>query len=207
MRRAWLALPLLAGAGLAAAGPTWAQAFGDSGGPLHLSASYLDAQGRSQPLEFWRDAGGQVVRRSGGRSELRLTPAPDGEDAYELRDPARRVAYSVHQSNLYRLGLFTDRWSVQHLLDRPRAGFTLTALYRAQVTPAGRCAWWRLTPQGGAASELCWSAELGVPLLIQVGGRPVWTVQRAETRGVKLSGAALPAGWTERNADEDLKPD
>ena len=201
----WLTLWWPGGA-LAAQAPTWETAFGDVRGPVHLSATYPDAQGQAQPLEFWRDAQGRVVRRTGQRAELRLTPAPDGEDQYQLRNLVNRTAFDVHRVNLFRVGVRTDRWSVQHLLDRPAGAYTLTRLTRDARTPAGRCDWWRLTLPGGTASEVCWSAALGLPLQLKSGGRTVLNVTRVQPL-TALPAARLPAGWQEYDADEDLAPD
>ncbi|WP_309572300.1 hypothetical protein, partial [Deinococcus sp.] len=157
-------LPALTLAGVgwaAAAAPTWDQAFGNVQGAVHVTATYRDAQGHAQPLEFWRSAAGHVVRRSGTRTELHLTPAPSGEDLYQIRNLSGRVAYDVHRMNLYRLGIFTDRWSVQHLLDRPKGNVTLSRLPGAPTMIAGNpCVWWRLQPAGGAPQDACWSTAL-----------------------------------------------
>lgn len=202
-------LGLLAGASLAGAtSPAeWDRAFGNLGGALYLRATYLDGRGQPHPLEFWRDAAGRVVRRTDGKAELHFSPAPNGEDSYQFRNLARRTAYTLHQGNLPRVGVFTDRWSVQHLLDRPRGAFTLTHLNRAETTPAGECAWWRIAPTSGAPSEVCWSAKLGVPLLMRSGGRTTFQVQTVKTQGVQVPAQALPQGWQEFDADEDLAPD
>ena len=62
-----------------------------------------------------------MVRRSNDRVERRLDPQPDGEDAYQLCDLNAHLAHDVHRVNLFRPGVFTDRWITQHLLGRPRA--------------------------------------------------------------------------------------
>ena len=196
----------LGGVGLGAAPPTWNQVFGDTRPAVHLTATYPDAQGKPQVLDYWRGASGQVVRRTGGRAELRLTPAKDGEDLYQLRNLLTRTAFDVHRVNLVRVGLFTDRWSVQHLLDKPAGACTLTRLTAAPaVTPAGACVWWTLSA-AGKVSEVCWSRSSGVPLLLRSGGRTVLSVTKVETLG-RFPAAALPEGWQEYDADEDLAPD
>ena len=202
------ALPTLALAGGAWAAPsaTWAQTFGDVKAAVHLVATFQDAQGYAQRLEFWRSAQGHVVRRTGERTELRLSPAADGEDLYQLRNLPGKVAYTVHRVNLYRLGIFTDRWSVQHLLDRPRGAVSLTRLSGAAATIAGQsCTWWRVQPAGAVAQETCWSASLGVPLVLRAGGRDLMRVTRVNRDA--LPDATLPPGWHELNADEDISPD
>ncbi|MGY2893925.1 hypothetical protein [Deinococcus sp. UYEF24] len=187
------------------AAPTWTQAFGDVRPALYLQATYPDAQGKAQSLEFWRDASGRVVRRTGGRSELHLTPSKDGEDFYQLRNLLSRTAYDVHRVNLFRVGVFTDRWSVQHLLDRPVGTSILTRLARSETTPAGRCEWFRVTA-GVKVSEVCWSAGYGLPLLLKSGGRTVLSVQQVKALGA-FPAAAVPKDWQEYDADEDLAPD
>jgi len=201
-----LAGALLAPLALAAsaAPATWDEAFGGARPALHVTATYPDAQGRAQTLEFWRDASGRVVRRTGGRAELRLIPSPDGEDAYQLLNLQRRTAFDVHRVNLFRVGIFTDRWSVQHLLDKPAGAYTLTRL-AAAVTPAGPCMWWKLS-SAGRVSEVCWSQRSGVPLLLRSGGRTVLSVTKLDPLG-HFPAAALPEGWQQYDADEDLAPD
>lgn len=198
--------PLALAAAPAAAPVTWDEAFGGGRPALHVTARYPDAQGRAQTLEFWRDASGRVVRRTGSRAELRLTPALDGEDSYQLLNLQRRTAFDVHRVNLFRVGVFTDRWSVQHLLDKPAGAYTLTRLTAAPaVTPAGPCVWWTLSA-AGKVSEVCWSRSSGVPLLLRSGGRTVLSVTKVEALG-RFPAAALPEGWQEYDADEDLAPD
>lgn len=187
------------------AAPTWTQAFGDVRPALHLQATYPDAQGKTQSLEFWRDASGRVVRRTGGRAELHLTPSQDGEDLYQLRNLLSRTAFDVHRVNLFRVGVFTDRWSVQHLLDRPAGASVLTRLARSGQTTAGRCEWWRVTA-GVKVSEVCWSVRFGLPLLLKSGGRTVLSVSSIGPLGA-LPVAVVPKGWQEYDADADLAPD
>lgn len=204
MQRATVLVAALA-ASLASAAPSWTQIFGDMRPAVHLRATYQDAQGQPQPLEFWRDAAGRVVRRTGNRAELHLTPMKDGEDLYQLRNLLSRTAYDVHRVNLYRVGVFTDRWSVQHLLDRPSGTYTLARVGRREQTVAGKCEWWRIT-SGPKVSEVCWSARYGVPLLLKLGGRTVLSVTKVETNP-GFPSATLPTDWQEYNADEDLAPD
>ena len=199
------ALALLGlGAAQAATPKDWDAAFSGGTPAVHLSATVVGRDGRAQALEFWRDASGAVVRRTGNAVELRLTPAPDGEDAYQLRDVAKKSAYDVHRVNLFRVGIFTDRWSVQHLLDTPRAAYSL-AVGAEEQTRFGPCRWVTVTPQGGAATEACWSAQVGLPLRERVVGREVFTVTALDR--APLPAAGLPQGWQEFDADEDLAPD
>ncbi|ULH17647.1 hypothetical protein MF271_19735 (plasmid) [Deinococcus sp. KNUC1210] len=203
---ALLALALAGSSWAAAPLPSWEQVFGDMRPAVHLSATYPDRQGKPQVLEFWRDASGRVVRRTGQRAELRLTPAGDGEDVYQLRNLVNRTAFDVHRVNLVRVGIFTDRWSVQHLLDRPAGAYTLVDLKRQTKTAAGECVWWRVKLASGKATEVCWSSTLGLPLQLVSAGRTVMKVNSVQPlKG--LPSATLPAGWQEYNADEDLAPD
>ncbi|GGR23936.1 hypothetical protein [Deinococcus ruber] len=201
-----LALALMGSSLAAAPLPTWESVFGDTRPAVHLSATYPDTQGKTQVLEFWRDASGRVVRRTGQRAELRLTPAGDGEDVYQLRNLVNRTAFDVHRVNLVQVGIFTDRWSVQHLLDRPAGAYTLSDLKRQTKTAAGECAWWRVKLASGKMTEVCWSSTLGLPLQLVSGGRTVLKVNSVQPlKG--LPSATLPSGWQEYNADEDLAPD
>lgn len=198
--------PLALAASPSATPVTWEGAFGNARPALHVTATYPDAQGKAQTLEFWRDASGRVVRRTGTRAELRLTPAPDGEDTYQLLNLQSRTAFDVHRVNLFRVGIFTDRWSVQHLLDKPAGAVALTRLAASPATtPAGPCAWWKIS-SAGKVSEVCWSSASGVPLLLRSGGRTVLSVTKVEALGTFPS-ASLPKGWQEYDADEDLAPD
>ncbi|MFC4453830.1 hypothetical protein [Deinococcus sonorensis] len=187
--------------------PSWEQVFGDVQGPLHLKATYQGRQGQAQPLEFWRAASGQVVRRTGGRAELRLIPAADGEDLYQLRNLQKRTAFLVHRVNLYRVGIFTDRWGVQHLLDRPVSGAAVQDLKRGSVVAGQACHWWRIQPAGQAAQQVCWAARLGVPLQLKAAGHTLLTVTAVQRSAQPWPSSQLPQGWQEFNADEDIAPD
>ncbi len=146
------------------------------------------------------------MRRTGSRAELRMTPISGGEDLYQLRNLVKHTAFDVHRVNLVRVGIFTDRWSVQHLLDRPNTAYTLSRLGRAEQLSVGRCQWWRIKLASGAVNEVCWSATLGLPLQLKSGGRTVFTVTRVQPL-TSFPSPTLPGGWQEYNADEDLGPD
>ncbi len=203
MKRLALLVALL-GAAHAATPQDWATTFPGGGTAVHVTATVVGRSGQPQALEFWRDANGATVRRTGNAVELRLTPAPDGEDAYQLRDLAKRTAYDVHRVNLFRVGIFTDRWSVQHLLDTPSGAYTLTP-GAEERTPVGPCRWVTITPQQGAVTEACWSAREGLPLRERVAGREVLTVTALDQ--APLPAAALPDGWLNFDADTDIAPD
>jgi len=205
---AFLGMGAADAAAVAGTPATWSAAFPISGGPrpLHLQASFPGKDGQAHVLEFWHNPAGQVVRRTDGRVELRLSPAANGEDAYQLRDFQKHVVYDVHRVNLFRVGIFTDRWSTQHLVDQPRGAYTLTT-GKVQSTPLGACTWVRVTPAQGSALDVCWSAAHGIPLLERSGAREVLRVKTLQNTGVTLPTAALPEGWQEFNADEDIAPD
>lgn len=221
MRRAVTALMLAQGllfsasatravpAGTVGTPAAWATAFpvaaGGSQG-VHLRAGSLDAKGQPHVLEFWRDGRGRVVRRTDGRVELRLTPSADDEDAYELRDLKARVVYHVHRVNLFRIGIFTDRWSTQHLLDLPHSVYTLEKR-TVPVTPAGPCSWVTIRQNQGDALDVCWSEAYGLPLIERRGAQELLRVQSVQRGSVVLPDAVLPDGWQEFNADEDIAPD
>jgi len=59
----------------------------------------------------------------------------------------------------------------------------------------------------GSALDVCWSAVYGIPLLERSGTREVLRVRALQSAGVALPTAALPDGWQEFNADEDIAPD
>lgn len=205
MKRRLLGYALL-GFGAPALGLSFQAAFGDSRPALYLKASYPDASGKAQVMEYWRAADGQVVRRTGGNAELRLKPAPDGEDEYELRNLKTHIVYTVHRSNLYRIGTFTDRWSVQHLLSRSDAA--LSDLGRDGDYAGQRCHWYQQAASSPKQSplDICWSAKLGLPLKMRAGNRDLLTVQQVRL-GAALPSAAVPEGWHTFDVDEDLAPD
>jgi len=192
-----------------AASADWSAAFPTQSGStpaLYLRATYPDAGSQQHTLEFWRDGQGRVVRRTDDRVELRLSPAADGEDAYQLRDLTKHLAYDVHRINLYRIGIFTDRWSTQHLLDQPHGAATLE-LGAAQTTAFGACRWTQIVQAQGPATEVCWSSLYGVPLLERRGTQDILRVTAVRTADVMLPSAVLPEGWQAFDADEDIAPD
>jgi len=65
----------------------------------------------------------------------------------------------------------------------------------------------RVTLAQNSALDVCWSAAYGIPLLERSGKREMLRVKSLQTAGVTLPTTALPEGWQEFNADEDIAPD
>ena len=60
---------------------------------------------------------------------------------------------------------------------------------------------------GQTAQQVCWSAQLGVPLQLQAAGHTLLTVTAVQRNAQPWPSGQLPEGWHEFNADEDIAPD
>jgi len=178
---------------------------------LHYSASYV-AGGQTHAVEAWRLRDQRLRRRTDGKLETHLfKPAGQAEWRMVVLDLPRKVRTDIDRTNLYRIGHFTDWFSMAHALARPHGAYALTALAAPPATdeqPLSACRWYALT-QGGAVSHLCWSTALRLPLLItDAAGKTQWRVTAASTEALPAAAFALDdAGFVHNNANADIQTD
>ena len=146
---------------------------------LHYRVSFVSGGGVHR-MEVWRDGDRRVKRVTDGALATYASHRP-GDAGYDMTvlDLRRRISTRVSRDNLYRIGQFTDWFDLGHGLRHPKSEYRLAAAARAPTglpRPVGPCAWYDLT-QGARVTRICWSARVGVPMLIaSADGRPVWRV-------------------------------
>jgi hypothetical protein len=178
---------------------------------LHYSAGYV-AGGQAHTVEAWRLREQHLRRRTDGKLETHVfKPAGQTEWRMVVLDLPRRIRTDIDRSNLYRIGHFTDWFSMAHALARPHGAYALTALATAPAAdeqPLQACRWYALA-QGGAASHICWSTALRLPLLItDAAGKTQWRVTAASTQALPASAFALDdTGFVHNDANADIQTD
>jgi len=233
LRLAALAAWVYSGVALGAAAPApGAEAFDVSAEApaVHLLARYRGGDGRWHRLEAWRRGETFVHRRTDDGSDLYVEadPAYAGHYRYRVLDPRRKVLIEVDRTNLLRIGVFSDWFSLAHLIKPPAAGVRVEAVpppaVLAQADGAAldaampACEWLRLLPQPGAVDaplDVCWSKTYAVPVRVQVAARDdeapalLMALESAQTVDA-ASDALLPPplapGYSYIDANADIDP-
>ena len=177
---------------------------------LSYSATY-SVQGSEHQVEIWRDRDLRLKRRTDGRLETYIfKPARQDEWRMVVLDLPRKIRTDIDRSNLYRIGHFTDWFSMSHALARPTGSYLLSELKSAPngEKPLAECRWYALN-RAGSVSHICWSSDLRLPLLITDGGGIVqWRVTAASKQGVPASAFKInDAGFVKNDANADIHTD
>ena len=177
---------------------------------LNYRATYV-VNGSAHQMEVWRDRDQRLKRRTDDKLETYLFKPPrQAEWQMVVLDLQRKMRTDIDRTNLYRIGHFTDWFSMSHALVRPTGTYSLTALSAAPngAKPLSACRWYALN-QGGAVSHICWSGELHLPLLItDVGGNTLWRVTAASKRPLPATVFAVnDTGFVRNDANADIKTD
>jgi hypothetical protein len=177
---------------------------------LNYRATYV-VNGSEHQMEVWRDRDQRLKRRTDDKLETYLLkPSRQAEWHMVVLDLQRKMRTDIDRTNLYRIGHFTDWFSMSHALVRPTGSYSLTELNTTPVSekPLSACRWYALN-QGGAVSHICWSAELHLPLLITgAGGSTLWRVTAASKRPLPANVFAVhDAGFVRNDANADIKSD
>ena len=177
---------------------------------LNYRATYL-SHGNEHQVEIWRDRDQRLKRRTDDKLETYIVK-PSRQDEWNMvvLDLQRKMRTNIGRTNLYRIGHFTDWFSMSHALARPVGAYQLTAL---ATTPAGAkplssCRWYSLQ-QGQAESHICWSTELHLPLLItDPQGNIQWRVTAASKRTLPATVFAVhDTGFARNDANSDIQSD
>lgn len=210
--RAFFLAGIMAAAGSQAADLDFDKVFSTRGEArqLHYSATYV-ADGSTHQVEVWRDGEQRLRRRTDDTLETHIfKPARQMEWQMVVLDLPRKIRIDIERTNLYRIGHFTDWFSMAHALARPAGQYRLTALKQAPGTdtPVSTCRWYALE-RGGAVSNVCWSAQLRLPLLIADGsGKTQWRVTSASAAPLPRAAFALhDGGFVHNNANADIQMD
>lgn len=179
-------------------------------GQVHYRATY-SLDGAEHRIEVWRDRSVSLRRRTDDAIETHVF-RPPGEVEWKMvvLDLKRKIRTDVDRTNLYRIGHFTDWFSLAHALTRPIGPYELSAL-REPVTnaaPVAPCRWYLLT-QAERSNKVCWSAAWHVPLVITDRN------DKVQWRITEIDSGRLPAdafriddrGFVRNNANEDIKAD
>ena len=210
--RAFLLAGILAAASTQAASLDFDKTFNSRGEArqLHYRASY-SVDGKAHQVDVWRDGEQRLKRRTDDTLETVIfKPARENEWRMVVLDLPRKIRTDIDRSNLYRIGHFTDWFSLAHALARPSGAYTLTALAAApaQDQPLSACRWYALR-RGAAVSHICWSTALRLPLLItDAAGQTQWKVTSASAQPLPATAFALnDAGFVHNNANADIQSD
>jgi len=177
---------------------------------LNFSATY-SAHGAEHQVEIWRDRDQRLKRRTDGKLETYIfKPKKQDEWRMVVLDLPRRIRTDIDRSNLYRIGHFTDWFSMSHALTRPSGSYLLAELKTApsSAKPLSACRWYALN-RSGVVSNICWSSELRLPLLITDGGGILqWRVTAASKQTLPATAFAInDAGFVKNDANADIKTD
>lgn len=162
-------------------------------------------------IEVWRDADQRLKRRTDDSVEtLIFKQAKHTEWRMVVLDLKRKIRTDIERTNLYRIGHFTNWFSLSHSLSRPVGDYQLSKISPpAMSEPAfAPCDWYGLT-RSGVESHICWSSKLRLPLLITgPNGQIQWRVTAADTRPIPARTYAIEdQGFLRNNADEDIQSD
>ena len=178
-------------------------------GALHFEATYL-ARGREHHLESWRDGATRLKRVTDGDVETYVAHRPgDAEFSMTLLDKRRKLSTRIDRSNLYRIGSFTDWFDLAHGLRHPKGDYSLSRAAAPAGAPAAAhpCTWYALT-QNGHASQVCWSAQHSLPMLVVAGDQVVWRVTKLDAHRI-APGTFLvdDRGYVRNDANLDIERD
>ncbi|WP_417067061.1 hypothetical protein [Niveibacterium terrae] len=200
------------GASLAAAGLDFDKTFTSRGEPrhLHFEARFL-LNAKLHEVEVWREGSRQLRRRTDAAIETFLQkPEKDAEWHMSVLDLKRRIRTDIDRSNLYRVGHFTDWFSLAHALVRPTGSYSLTRSEAPEGAekPLRSCRWYALSQQA-QQSRICWSADLHLPMLITDSkGKTLWQVSRVDLDALGAETFRIrDAGFVRNDANEDISGD
>jgi len=188
---------------------------------VHAVSRYRGADGGWHRLEVWRHGESFVHRRTDDRLDLyaQLDPQAAGHYRFQVLDPRRQALIEVDRTNLLRIGLDDDWFSLAHLLRQPADGTMVRALERSRRDAAASCDWYRLQPEPKAKAaptlDICWSQTYALPVRILVadaaaeGAGLLFELQSAEaipSQAPELASPALAPGYTFVDANADIDP-
>jgi hypothetical protein len=178
--------------------------------PLHYRASYAAGDAQHQ-LEAWVDRGTRLKRVTDAALEVHAERA-QGDDDFRMTvlDRRRGIATRVDRTSLYRMGNFTDWFELAQGLRHPRGAYRLAA----SPAPAGApeavepCDWYALT-QEGRTTQICWSTESRLPVLVlSAEGRTVWRVTQVDRDAIAAQQFEMhDQGYVHNDATRDVQDD
>jgi hypothetical protein len=186
----------------------WEAAFPTASAPqrVYFRAHYADESGRAHELQVWREGDVRLRRKTDAAIDLYLEKSASGEYVYRLIDHHRGIVARAERTTLYRIGVFADWAALAHVLNIPRGEYAVTAPPQSELPIRDDCRWNRLevmTP-ASSASDICWSAQWGLPLAIRTKGESTFSVDEVRTfePGPETFSVA-PEGFLQIDADPD----
>jgi hypothetical protein len=177
-------------------------------GATHFAATYV-SRGAGHRVEVWRDGERRIRRRTDDALETYALRKPGAPDFHlSVLDLKKKLRTDIDRDNLYRIGNFTDWFDLGHGLRHPVGDYHLvaTAAPASSEKPVGQCRWFELT-QPERTTYFCWSADDGLPMLIQTQeGRTVWRVTELDHKPIAAAVFQIrDAGFIRTNANEDIE--
>ena len=210
--RAFLLAGIMVAAGSQAADLDFDKTFQTTGEArqLHYRATYA-VDGTAHQVEVWRDGDQRLKRRTDDKLETHVFKrAKQTEWQMVVLDLPRKIRTDIDRSNLYRIGHFTDWFSMSHALARPIGAYRLTALSAApgNEQALSACRWYALE-RNSVLSHVCWSGQWRLPLLItDAAGKTQWKVTAASKHALPAAAFALnDAGFVHNDANADIQTD
>jgi len=191
---------------------TFEEVFNTKGEPraLHFTGVYAN-QGGEHTLEVWRDGDRRLKRLTDGTVETYVfRKQGSAEFQMSVVDQKKKIHTRVDRSNLYRLGSFVDWFDLAHVVRHPVGAYKVAKAAPAADAPKGgrECQWYALARKDGT-TRICWSAPLGLPVVIQGGdGKILWKLTRAESKPISPKIYEIhDAGFVRNDANEDISGD
>lgn len=177
---------------------------------LHFQATYkLNAADHT--TELWRDRDQRLKRRTDDVVETFVfEPAKETEWRMVVLDLKHKVRTDIDRTNLFRVGHFTDWFSLSHALTRPSGAYQLvaTSAPKSAEKPVADCRWYALN-RNGTDSKLCWSAKVRLPLMITAAdGAVQWRVTQLDVKPVTVDTyKVMDSGFARNDANADINDD
>jgi hypothetical protein len=138
--------------------------------------------------------------RAAGEEEFRMT----------VLDVRRGIATRVDRNSLYRMGNFTDWFELAQGLRHPRSGYRLERSSAPADAPAAlhTCSWYALRREG-RTSQVCWSAENRLPMLVlSPEGEIAWRITQVDRAPIAAREFEVhDQGLVQNDATRDLEQD
>ncbi|MFZ6653999.1 hypothetical protein [Undibacterium sp. TJN19] len=186
--------------------------FNDKAEPaqVYFQASYQLGADKHE-VQVWRDRHQHLKRRTDDALETFIFKQPkELEWSMVVLDLKRKIRTDIDRTNLYRIGHFTDWFSMSHALSRPAAAYQLTMTDKPllQEKPVDNCNWYSLT-RNSTESKICWSKKYRLPLLITDSASQVqWRVTKLSSKPMAASTFDIHDDhFVRNNANEDIHAD
>jgi hypothetical protein len=188
------------------------QAFSDRGEPaaIHYEAVYQIGSAQHR-IQVWRNGNRQLKRRTDDAVETYLNRTDGGPDyRMSVLNLKRRIHTTIDRTNLFRIGNYTEWFDIAHGLRTPRGEYQLIEIDAPPGAPAALepCGWFELS-QNAQVSQICWSAQSRLPMLI-VGkdAQLLWRITQVSREPISAQVFRINApGFVHHDANQDIDRD